>query len=487
MPFPFLLPSTSPLAFAGHLRSNSHPSLPFRTAVARNALSLTLQAHNRLSSSQQSSHLGTVLSALQSYVPLLLTLAKCLSPSPVVAGEEVDVVLVKEIQPKWRPTLSQTNIVERKVRKSELQGLDSEILFTLWTLGAVNCLQARVLLRTLYGFTSSDRASSLDQRTASISSAMKSLLNAVSIYGYAAELASESTRQSIPIDITESTLSALSCSALSEATLLAVLKDDPYFHIALALKNNDNTDWMIGAPKIPKIRAHLLARICIAAAEHATRAHASAQAIAPEGREAVRKSLNDDFRKYLKNQGRVARAKACRFLAIDSDADGETGKAIGWLKAGLRELGYNSLDPAMIGERGKSKGVTNRLKMDWKQRREDKRLEKDIEWGADAGRLEETRVIEMLLQKWEKMNNTVNTQAVPPEQQLLSMLPSGRDCHTVQPWSVPLLDSDALASMRGPPGVEETHLAEVNNGQDSDDEETGITSKVPSEAGSQYF
>jgi hypothetical protein len=49
------------------------------------------------------------------------------------------------------------------------------------------------------------------------------------------------------------------------------------------------------------------------------------------------------------------------------------------------------------------------LRKEWSERREDRKVEKGLDWGADGGRLEETRVIEMLEAKWTKQNDTVSS------------------------------------------------------------------------------
>ena len=49
-----------------------------------------------------------------------------------------------------------------------------------------------------------------------------------------------------------------------------------------------------------------------------------------------------------------------------------------------------------------------RLKKEWSEKREDRKVERGTGWGADGGRLEETRVIEMLEAKWTKQNDTVS-------------------------------------------------------------------------------
>lgn len=156
---------------------------------------------------------------------------------------------------------------------------------------------------------------------------------------------------------------------------------------------------MYKSPDIPKVRAHLFARLCLAAAEHASQAYALVNS----------HKINADFIKYLDDLRRTARAKACRFFGIDAELGGEQGKGIGWLWAGLKELGVEregKHGSSGSGEKAKS-SLMKGLKKEWTERREDKKIEKGLDWGADAGRLEERRVIEMLEGKWVRQNDTV--------------------------------------------------------------------------------
>jgi hypothetical protein len=110
-----------------------------------------------------------------------------------------------------------------------------------------------------------------------------------------------------------------------------------------------------------------------------------------------------------------------------------------------------------------------KLKSEWKERREDRRLEKGkADWGLDAGRAEEGRVLEWLEKKWTKMNDTVNVQIVPDWRPLVAAMPSGRDALTPKPWVPDVLSEEEVARMRAPPeiGVSE-------DGGDSSDEEDG--------------
>lgn len=313
-------------------------------------------------------------------------------------------------------------------------------------------------------------------------------------------------------DISAATARAQAHLALAEATLLAVLKDDPYPAVVAQDRNKNDTEWMYKAPEIPKVRVHLFARLCLAASEHAAKAHSlCAWQVAPssgvgvtsgirfgkgkkggeESEEALSGGsggggkLSEGFVRYLEDLRRTSRAKACRFFGIDAELDGQTGNAIGWLHAALQELGMEVKDASK-----KSSGLS-KLKKDWTEKREDRKVDKGTTWGADAGRLEEVRIIEMLEAKWTKQNDTVRkcslstlirdiqdervsnhariqmfTQPITPPGSLLAQMPSAREIHTLKPFDVPMLDSRTLEAMRAPPDGSD----DFGDAQSSDDE-----------------
>lgn len=164
---------------------------------------------------------------------------------------------------------------------------------------------------------------------------------------------------------------------------------------------------MVRAPEIPKVRAHLFARLCIRAAEYAEQAAAGLGAVGAQGRAGI----EEDLIKYVRVLGRVARARACRFFGVDAELAGKIGEGIAWLRAAKAALGVR-------GEKQenevKSRGFS-RLKQGWMERREERKMEKDagrmekgeLGPGDNAGREEEGRVIEMLETKWVRMNDTV--------------------------------------------------------------------------------
>ena len=431
MPFPFTLPTTSSVFLSDFFTSETHPSLPLTTATRRSVVKDALKKHKRLSLQSRASNLSTVHDALTNYLPYLLALNTA-SGYRDVGAEMVDVDVVKPLEVEWRTTLSAA-LPGREAARPKLTGLHDETAFVLSTLAYIRSLLARAQLRMLHDST----ALSQEQRTAAITTAMKHLLEAHSIHSYLLSLPSVSAAKDAPLDIQPSTISALASLTLAEATLIVVSKDDPYIAAVADDRNEKNRDWMFKAPTIPKVRAHLFARICLEAAGHAS------QASGLLARSGIGK-VDEDLVKYATDLRRTAKGKAARFLAIDTELSGKTGEGLAWLKGARKELGL-----AFELEDGKRKGLRG-LKQSWQEKREDRKVEKGGEWGMDAGRFEEARVVEMLETKWDRENSTVDIQIVPPSEPLLASMPSGREYHHPQPYRPPTLDAATLAKMRAP-------------------------------------
>lgn len=431
MPFPFPLPTTSSVLLSDFLASPSHPSLPLEATTRRSVLKDALKKYKRLPPQSRGSGLSAVQDALTNYLPYLLALSTgsgCLD----VGSESVDVEVLTPLAVEWRTTLSAT-IPGREAPRQKLTGLHHEIAFVFSTLAYTYSLLARQQLSVLHGSASLSN----EQRTTAISAAMKHLLDAYNVHTYLLSTPSVSAAKDAPADIQPSTISALASLALAEAWLVVVSKDDPYAAAVAEDRNESNKDWMFKAPSIPKVRAHLYARLCLAAAEHAS----TASGLLSRSGNA---KIDDDLTKYVDDLRRTARGKAARFLAIDTELSGKTGEGLAWLKGAKKELGL-----AVELEDGKRKGFRG-LKQSWQEKREDRRAEKGGEWGLDAGRLEEARVVEMLEAKWDKENSTINVQVVPPFEPLLASMPSGRDYPKPEPYKPPILDQGTLGRLRAP-------------------------------------
>lgn len=216
---------------------------------------------------------------------------------------------------------------------------------------------------------------------------------------------------------------------------------------------------MIKAPSLPKVRAHLFARLCLASSEHASKA---VSLLRSSGK------VDEDLIAYVEDLRIVGRAKACRFFGVDAELGGTTGVGIAWLNAAKKTLGLDTKENTTAT---KSKFSLSKIRKDINERREEKKIEKGGDWGADAGKAEEVRVVQYLEAKWIKMNDTVNTQVIPSEGPLLANMPSGREIHVVKPW-IPLeLDAGVLAALRAPPTREDGVLDA--GGDSSDDEQSG--------------
>ncbi|KAK6367337.1 hypothetical protein LTS17_010263 [Exophiala oligosperma] len=461
MPFPFVLSTTSNISFQSSLTSSSHPSLPSTATSQRALLRAALKSHKRLPPTDQANGLLSIASTIHNYLRYLLTLDLALSGKPV-AGEEVHVALAKEPEIEWRPTLSSAFIPGREKDRVKGRGLDYEIFFVHHTLALVHQLVARQSLLGLYA--SSNPTS--EQRAALVQNASKSLKTAHSIHSYLL-LRTNSSDDGPPnfppgaVDISAAVQSALQHLTHAEFDLLCVLKDDPYPALLVQSRNKDDREWMIKAPQIPKVRAQVLTRLGVGAAEHAS---AAAVALKVEA-----SKVSKDLLEYCDGVRRTSRAKACRFQALDEDTAGSTGKGIAWLKAAMNELG---IEPPKEGS--KSAGGLGRLKASWNERREDKRIEKGSpNWGLDGGKLEEGRIVEYLYEKMTKENDTINIQLIPEWKPLLSLLPSGMNMPMDDKRKPDILEEAELAAMRAPPEDDDFKDAASSDEENGDRQPVG--------------
>lgn len=427
MVYPFIFPTTSHLSFQTFISSSTHPSLPQSASTARHALRLALKTHKRLPRGrQQDAHLSTLLTTLTEYLPYLITISHGLSGKPLEtsagASEEIEITLRSEIETEWRPTISSSSSISFKSRQSTSRvrgrGIDFELAFVLTTLGyTLSHLARSAFLPTFYASTTP----TADQRTTAVQTACKYLLQASAVHSLLASSPAfaDVTRSvgpsgtTIVPDLDPAAQAALSSLALAEATLLAVWRDDPFIAACIQARNPNDKEWMVRAPEIPKVRALLFARLCVRAAEYAEQSAAGLGSVGGQKSAGV----DDDLVNYARVLGRVARARACRFFGTDAELAGKVGEGIAWLRAAKGVLGLRSTDLAGK-EESSSKGGLSRLKRGWTERREERKMEKDsgskgkekgeLGPGDNAGRDEESRVIEMLEGKWVRMNDTVS-------------------------------------------------------------------------------
>lgn len=351
-----------------------------------------MKRHKRLAFEARSQNASTVASALDQYIPYLLALDCGLSGKPI-NDEEIEIILEREIEVEWRPA-NASIVAGSDARRIKGKGLDYEIAFVLCVRAHVETWLARNALRILY----SGATLPSEQHKAAIVKAKDHLLNAESWHKYLSTRNNDTQMPSAATDVKSSAQSALSALALAEATLLVIISQDPYPALAIQERDKSDMEWMYKAPEIPKVRASLCGRFAVRAAEYCGNASSLLSSSGAKGKEA-----DEQLLKYLQNLQMSSKAKACRFLAVESEMTGKVGDGIGWLIAGKRMLGYKVVEEGG----GKVKGLS-KLKMEWTQKREDRKLEKGGEWGSDAGKLEETRIIEGLEQKFNKTNDVVS-------------------------------------------------------------------------------
>lgn len=459
MPYQFPLPTPGPLLLQSCLSSPSHPQLPYHATTARHALRVALKRYKKATKSQRQNELLKARDAVEQYLNWLVV---------IIEGAEYDlgrescsirpeVEVHQEIEAAWTPVLfsSKTRIPHLPTslrskssptgsgsgrtsgsKRVKHPGFAYELAFTLTTYAFIlsNLARSRYL-HTLYA----SHTPTPVERTTALQSSIRDLQLAASIHAYISTSPffaslNGGSNNSCPPDVQLTAQSGLKSLCLAEATLLSIAKDDGYLFACIQLRNERDTEWMIKAPDIPRVRTLLFARICVRAAELASEAEgammAAAAAVAPSPLSATDKSSG--IIGYVSVLARVARARACRFFGIEAEDSERTGEGIAWLRAGGECLMAGGRRRSSNGghdagkEKEKSRLGFRKWKDDWKERREEKKLEKGagegeggpdsddgLIAGDDAGRMEELRVSEWLSAKWEKMNNTVSALLCP--------------------------------------------------------------------------
>ena len=241
MPFPFTLPTTSAFSFSSSFNCESHPSLPLNASAHRGVVRDALKKHKRLPTSSQPPNLSSIINSLNSYLPYLLAIDAGLGSKPLL-DEDVNVVLISTPAVEWRPTLSDNAVPGKEIARIKVQSLEYEIFFTLSTLAYTYTLLSRASLHPLYVISGVPLGT--QERTTAITTATKHLLDAASIHDYLARRAESLITTPPCTDIAPSTTRALASLALAEATLLAVLKDDPYPAVVAQDRNKNDREWM---------------------------------------------------------------------------------------------------------------------------------------------------------------------------------------------------------------------------------------------------
>lgn len=401
MPYPFVLPTSSSFSFSSCFECDSHPSLPLNVSTYRGVAKDALKRHKKLKGAAQMGNLGTVKSALNDYIPYLLAVDAGLQDKPLPNGVIVRIRPKATPTIKWRPVLS-GSILKHERSRIRINSLDQEIAFILSTLGFIYVQEARAALQPLY-VTTKDFVGG-EQRKMAISSAGDSLMTSASIFRYLANKLQYVSDQPPCAEIAQTTIRALGSLAHAEATLLCVIQGDPYASAVAQNRNEMDKEDNFKNPDIPSVRAMLYARLCLEAAQHATKAYSLARSS-----EGGTGKLDENLIKYIDNFRRTSRAKACRFLGIHADAGGNVADGIGWLHVAIQELGVKVDPPKSTREDNeRSFLVPKDIKKTLFEQMEDRRVEKERSWGADAGKLDELRVVEMLDQMFSKINSSVS-------------------------------------------------------------------------------
>ena len=517
MPFPFTLPTVSPVSFSTHYISLAYPSLPLACSTHRGILRDSLKSHKRLPAPAQGANIKHIISVTTEYLSYLQFLYKALQ-----LGDVSPIPTAPEIGTAWTPTLASTTRfgVPSSRERARGRGLEYEIFWAYSTLAYAHSIQARVLLIGFLSPPSSSPSPETSSTSQLLPQAINHVLTSASIFNYLLSLpppknwqpGNEKNTLSLPHNISQPMLSSLASISLASATLLAVLKTDPYptyLAITSNTRKNDNDhayskEYLYNPPNPPKgVKALLFSRLCVAASEHATKAQGAISDIIRAG------TVNEDYVRYIDELRRAAKARGCRFLGVDAEAQGRLGEGIAWIKLARETLtGSVSASSSSTGEQeGKGKKTLA-------SRMEKLRLSKSppsplstfsshTAASGNGGGLplhldpctvySELQVIESLDAKWTKMNDKLIFEKVPPTNSLIAKIPGGREVHTVQQFAPVQLGEDSVNQLRR--GVSDSHHVSFGPGKgsavDSSDEEEwrgegGVVTEGSVDTGTRY-
>ncbi|KAI9806694.1 MAG: hypothetical protein M1825_006151 [Sarcosagium campestre] len=524
MIYAFILPTTSHLPIAQHYSSTSHPSLPFAASTRRSVVRDVLKRHKRLPPSSQPAHLPVVLSVLTDYLPYILALSPSILSSPTSTSGPISITTLTSAPPlilEWRPTLTGPPPALSHPLRLKFRDASTALAYELrFILSTIACVHSLLALSSLSSTTASAASSSPFPDASAYQRATKHLLTAASLHTYLASLpppssppppaaasspskAPSESQTTLPTDISPTLHTALRHLSHACATLLTVAKDDPYPIPLTTLQTATSHLIPTPAPIPSAIRAHLLARLCLASSTHASNAHALLSSLQRPQSAPPPASLP----LYARSLATAARARACRFLAIDCERTGEVGKALGWLGGArfyLNDHGSCSGGRPSIAGLGRTKDkLMGRIKSGG---------------GADvtAGTADpndrshspaavEAMVVESLREKWTRANDAIFVQTIPPPESLLGSLPEGREVCSVPKWEVPCLSAETLRELQlggdhdgvrdldggggGGGGGGTGGYQDVLRGNQGDDssEDDGDTGDAGNEAGASYF
>ncbi|PCH36083.1 hypothetical protein WOLCODRAFT_140215 [Wolfiporia cocos MD-104 SS10] len=419
-----------------------------------------------------------LVKVLDDYLPQLFGIVNCI--------EHGEFVMKNEPIFSWRTTLS-SNLFHNSPRIS-IPTLSTELIFTLLTYASALSNLSRTIVQSL-GLYERDRAISDADRKAKderLGFAVTLLCRAAGVFEFIGKdcLAEwERERERVvaagmtcprPPDLSREVVIGLSKMALADAQTLAIRK-------LLSKAIVDST--LTPGPPLPKSHPSpvLIAKLHLECAA----LYASARSLAKtpgdyrsssksklklslgrEPRDEGGEDVAPELRRYLAEEAAFHGALARKWLGVDAGENSGTvkgGMAVAflmWAKKELEEL-KSSHSSVMGSDREK----------EMRERRREKVLE-------------ELEGVNVFLKGYQKINDTVAFQPVPPQSELQASIPAGRSAVTLKPYTKP-------TPAFGPGSVEyvQRHTEELELSTQSDDgtaDSPTVVDTASSHAGASY-
>ena len=223
--------------------------------------------------------------------------------------------------------------------------------------------------------------------------------------------------------------------------------------------------------------------------------------------------MGEEYIKYLDELRRVGRARGCRFLGLDAEAQGRLGEGLGWMKLASEILTGegSSSNTKEEEESSKKKSLASRFKSSSSPSSSPSSQAQSLNTNATssssssipqqslAGGLpynmdpctlhSELQTILALTTRWSKTNDKLIFDRIPPTNSLMARIPSGREVHTVPEFVPDRLGAVEVGELRkgggegagnggggGGEGYVERWGEETETARDSSGDEDGAAS-----------
>lgn len=396
--YQFELPTTGAISFTENCIDESQKYTAFLSTAtsARASLRGILKESKRVDGEKD---YLKIVKVVEDYLPHLYGIMK--------TAESGKISFSREPTFSWRMTLG-SNVFQHSPRTSVV-GLPAELAFTLLTYAFALSNLARSMVIILGDYEHNRHLLESDRKTKDdrLQSALTLLCRASGVFLYIAQVILPKTEalnpessKKIP-DMNKDVVAALSSLVLADAQRLAIRKSLTKATLEATLSPG---------PPLPKSHPFpaLIAKLYI----HCASSFSTAQSLAKTFGDG---DISSDLRKYFASENSFTLALAYKWLGVDAGESGSrTGIAVGFLSLARTELeSLRNIKKALLGKSS------------------------DFSKENKSWILIELNSVNVFLDSYRKLNDTVYFQPVPPKSEIQSLIPTGKSLISMKEYEPP--------------------------------------------------